>query len=300
MRTATWVSLLIVALLGARSALAAPTMDDIRKEFDAKHYQAALQLIYQGLSAQGEAANAYDRYELYALRGECLLNLKSARYAQQAFEDAVPAANDPRRKALAVATASLIKNAPNYVYVPKTASDAAPIDIIKPESRTKAMNALYQDLRASTEPRVERARNANTLPPMQALLPDLLQMAALEMTLTGKMDQTRPLFKELGVRARELISGETKRTRIQLEQANGVLYGERISVTGDIQPRALGTDDRQQLMDIASYAKRLEDAARRGRQIAQTLGDPGTAWDSIIAEADELLDRLDVILTRGQ
>jgi hypothetical protein len=132
------------------------------------------------------------------------------------------------------------------------------------------------------------------------LLPDLFGLASLETVLTGDNKQSKEYFAVLGKHARELISAELNRNRRFLEESNGVLYGLEISTTGRLKPRTLGTDDRKQLQDLQSYVARLRASALRGRRIAQSLGETGAAWESIIANAGELLDRIEAILVQGQ
>ena len=85
MRFTAFVVLLLSAV---NAAWADVSMEEIRKEFDAGKYSSAIVLTSQALSARGPEAEKLDRYALLYLRGEALLKLKQAKYAEQAFEEA--------------------------------------------------------------------------------------------------------------------------------------------------------------------------------------------------------------------
>src|SRR6185369_4877742 len=77
------------------------------------------------------------------------------------------------------------------------------LDIVDDTSRKAAMSAIHDDLRSALATRVADATNATTLPPIQALLPDLFELTALETVLTGDNKNSKQYFTVLGVRARE-------------------------------------------------------------------------------------------------
>jgi hypothetical protein len=299
MRTNASITLLLL-FTTVNAAFAAPTMQEIRREYDAGHYGPVITLISRALAVRGQEAEQNDRYDLLFLRGEALLRLRNAQHAQQAFEDAFHAAADRDKRAAAAAMAALIRRSPGLAYSSKRAPDAPKIDIIDAASRKKAMSVLHEDIRAAVGPRIAEAARAQTLAPIQALLPDLFELASLEIVLTGGIEQSEALFAQLGERARELITAELRLKRRYLEEANGFLYGLEISIGGNIRPRELSTEARKELQDLAVYINQIKDAAQRGRRLAQALGETGSSWESIIANADDLQDRIDLILTQGR
>src|SRR6185369_8645458 len=193
---------LVLFFAFADIAMAQPAMEDIRKEYDAGNYSSAIAMTSKALAARGAEAQKYDRYELLYLRGEALLKLKQPKYAEQAFEEAFAAAADRDKRARAIAMVSVIKKSPGLTYSPKNTAGTK-LDIVDDTSRKAAMSAIYDDLRSALAPRVADATNATTLPPIQALLPDLFELTALETVLTGDNKNSKQYFTVLGVRARE-------------------------------------------------------------------------------------------------
>jgi hypothetical protein len=293
------VSLILLLLAAANTAIAQPTMEEIRREYDAGKYASAISLASRALAARGAEAEKYDRYDLLYLRGEALLQLKQPKYAEQAFEEAFHATTDRSKKAAAVAMAALIRRSQSLAYVPKGKPNEK-IDILDSNSRKAAMSALHDDLRAAVVPQVSEAGKGRTLAPIQALLPDMLELTSLEIVLTGDNKESLELYAQLGERARELISRELSAQRRFLEEANGTLYGLQISSTGNLRPRMLGTEDRKQLQELQDYVGRIRASAMRGRRIAQAIGGAVPQWESLVANADDLYDRVAVILTQGQ
>ncbi len=297
MQTCATAMLLLLSISG--SAFAQPTMEEIRREFDAGHYGPAVSLISRALSVRGAEAKELDRYELLFLRGESFLQLRQTQYALRAFEEAFYAADDPKKKAAAIAVAALIRRSPGFTYTP-IGSPEQRFNILDKESRKHAMAALYGDMRDHLRPSVAEAVKANTLVPIRNLLPQLAEVASMEMVLSGDTKESKELYEQLGGRARELLNAELHEKRRFLEEANGQLYGLEISSTGNLRPRSLGTYERKELEDLRSYITRLRSCAIRGRKIAQVLGEGTSQWEPLIANADDLEDRVEVILAQGQ
>ena len=289
----------LLVLFFASNLLAQPALEEIRKEYDAGKYSSAIAMTSKALAARGADAEKYDRFELLYLRGEAMLKLKQPKYAEQAFEEAFAAANDRDKRSRAMAMVAIIRKSPMLVYSSK-ADPGTKIDIVDDTSRKAAMSALYADLRAAVGPKVADAITAQSLPPLQALLPDLFELTALETVLTGDNKQGKEYFVVLGARARELMNAELRNKRQWLEEANGVVYGLGFSSTGNLRPRTLGTEDKKELQDFQDYIARLRSTALRARKIAQSLGETGAAWETIIATAEDLYERVERILVQGQ
>jgi hypothetical protein len=151
------------------------------------------------------------------LKGESLLQLGQNRYAADAFEEAARHAGEPRLAATARANALLVRKATGHTYKPGgggaggTRGAAKALDIRPAQSRKEAFAALHDDLAGVVRPRVQKAMSARSLPPMADVLPDLLDLAALEFAAKGSAEDARAMLTELGAHARRLMSDEVRR-----------------------------------------------------------------------------------------
>src|SRR5437763_2612421 len=124
------VSVLLVALCSS-AASAEPSLGDAQSAFSAGEYRPCLAKIAQVFAMKSPAPTPQTRYELFKLRGECLLQLKSAQVAADAFHSAaliVKQDGSMQDYASAEAVAILIKASPGLRYTPKKSRDAKPID----------------------------------------------------------------------------------------------------------------------------------------------------------------------------
>lgn len=294
----TLIPFLLLVLVFTGVSAAAPTMAEVRDSYAAGQYRPTLRSIADCLALKGQAAEGYDHYELLMLKGECLLQLKSPSYAANAFEDARAAAgNDVPKRATAAANELLARRAPALKYVPKSGTNREPIDVLAPDSRKRAMQAMRDDQMASIAPKLERAATADVLTPMLELLPRLREAAVLEFGATGNVDELKPVLTRLGTRAREMISRELVMKREQIEQINAA--ANSITFNGDIGgSRGLYTDDRKELSALTDYLRQIDTVAHEGLRIAELLGGNPQAWDAIIRNIDEQMIRIDSILNR--
>jgi hypothetical protein len=205
---ASFVILAVVAwapLAGAQ----APSSEEIHRLMGEKNYAQALQKITAGLALRGEAARAVNRYELLMLKGECHLRLKAGSYAAEAFAAAAkdPQASPPER-AVAAGHEMLVRQAKGFAYTPRTPgadkSRPAPIDILDPESRRRAFEALLADELAANESKVAAAKASRSLDPIVALFKPLAMMEGLERASTkdGDAPRVKALQAELTDRAK--------------------------------------------------------------------------------------------------
>lgn len=296
---ARWNACLImmVALAGPLAGAAPPTTAQIEDKFKAGDFRGALAGISQALALAPGADAGYDRCGLLMLKGECLVQLNSASYAIDAFEDARQATDDPARGAQARANEVLLRKSAGLRYAPRSGTDRAPIDVKSPESRKKAMLALRADLLAQNRALTERARRADNLEPLLKLLPTLRDVAVLEIGATGDFAQTRPLLVEMGTNARGLIVQELKACRTRVEALNAA--ASEIYATDDfVGRRGLNSKERRDLAATSDYVRQIETTGREGRRIAQLLGGAVDAWDRIVSDANDLAARGDAILAR--
>jgi hypothetical protein len=267
---------------------AAPTLQDAQKKLDAGQYQDALRIISPLLASAGDDNNV--RYQLLMLRGEALLQLQQRLPAANAFDVAVKFAPDAKAKAAARANALLLRASPDNKYVPKAGGE--PIDILNPVSRKAAFVALRKDLLAAVTPKYTAALNSNSLVPMMNVLPSILDLAYLEFAADGSAPQTHNDLKAMGARARELMNGELRRIRYQLDALEAASNS-----TTDYGRRGLTSDERAMVQNNIEYVTKIGQTARDARRRAQALGYEGAAWEPVIADCDDLVDRAQAMLS---
>ena len=199
----------------AKDAL--PTMADLRQQFKDGKHQDLLKQIQRLLQLKGDAAKTYDRYELFCLRGESFLRIKSMPLAADAFDDAAEVAKDDSKKeGVAKGTAVLIRRSKQIGYVPRPAKaergkpppppPPAPMQIIEQEDRKVAFARLLEDERAAVVPKLEAAQSGTSLPPIIEVAKMLGDLQAVEIAATGKGEATQAMTKDLAARSHDLIA----------------------------------------------------------------------------------------------
>jgi hypothetical protein len=198
----------------AKDAL--PTMKELRAQFKDERYQDVLKHIQRLLQLKGDSAKPYDRYDLFCLRGESFLRIKSMTLAADAFDDAAETAKDDSKKqGVAKGTAVLIRRSKQIGYVPRPAKaergkppPAPPkaMQIIEKADRKAAFTTLLADERAVVGPKVEAAQRANSLPPVIEVTLMLADLQGVEIAATGSGDQTTAMTQDLAAKAHDLIA----------------------------------------------------------------------------------------------
>jgi len=291
------MSVVVVGLFFSLASAAPPTMDEIRQAYDVAKYQPAIRMINQCLSLKGPAAAGYSRYELITLKGECLIRLKSATYAADAFEDAQAATTDAGQHAAAMATELLLRQSGSLKYTPKSGTSRAPIDVVEPESRKRAMKAMRDDVMAALSPKVDDALKADVLTPMLELLPRFREAAVLEYGATGGVEELRPVLTKVGTRARELIVHELKVKAAEVEQLNEA--ANEIDFDNDhASRRGFTSVERKNMAAMVEYLRQIESVGREGRRIAEMLGGNVPAWEAIVSDVGDQVIRIESILRR--
>lgn len=193
-----------------------PTADELRILLKEGKAQDALRGVTRALNLRGDAAAAYNRYELYVIRAEAMLATKQISGAVDALALARKEAKTPAEAAGAQALATLIQRSPGAQYKPKPPKAEpgkprppvpAPIPIIEQDSRKRAMEALYMDDLAAVLEKTSKLSDVKTLPPLAELAKQLVTLHALELAATEKDEQTTALQKQIGKHAAELIAG---------------------------------------------------------------------------------------------
>jgi hypothetical protein len=277
---------MVVFLLTACSAKAAePTLADARTDFDAARYSAALAKISSILSGPAEKPGAAERYDLFMLRGECMLQIRTSTQAADAFASAlreVDFASEPTKAAQARAMVVLIKAAPRKVYRPSP--DAAPIDIVTPDSRKTAMLALLEQRFAAADPKIRVALNSSSLPPTKTLLPTIADLYSLEVVSTGDVVRTRAAIQALDEHARELLDAELERIQRRVEELNQ-RANEVVSTLGpphQTLDRGLTSPERDELRSLAATLMEIEQVIRDGAGINRSVGADTEPWTALM------------------
>jgi hypothetical protein len=268
-------------------------LQDAQQKFDAGQFPEAIKLISPELAKTKPTDEGGDRYPLLMLRAECLLRMNQRISAANNFELAVKCAPDLRAAAIARANSLLVKASPNNKYTPKQGKSEA-IDILDPESRKRAFDALREDTFKTLKPKYEAAMNGNQLPPMFNVLPALLDVGYLEFASKGSAADTREDLQNMGRHARELMNSEIRRISHQINALDIAS-----NTTEDYTRRGLFSNERKMVQDNIEYLKKIEQTARDARHRAQELGFDGRVWEPVIADAGDLADRAQAMLDIG-
>ena len=253
----------------------------------------AVRFIDQQLVQRGAERVGDERYQLLMLKGEALIQTNKASMAATAFDQARRAAPHGRAAAIAGANVLLVRASPANRYAPKKPG-AEPIDIVRPESRAAAFDALRDDMVAAAKPKITRATQGKSLAPAMELLPTVFDIASLELASKGSTDETRSDVASMGEHARNLMRGQMD------------LYQRRLNTLGDMafsvedgNRRGLQSNEVKELAPMIAELRRIEKTARDVRRRTQELGNPGAAWEQIAADAADLADHAERIAEAG-
>lgn len=297
--------LAILLLLPAVAPAANPsprlaTMDELRQMYDAGHFQVCLQQIARVSRLTGDAAKPYDRWALMLLKADCLLRLEDSAEALRTYR-AAEASPVPKQAAEARAMDLLIQRSEQLAYRPKSRQVAEAYAITTPESRRKAMAALFEDELAVRQPLINQALEASNLQPILDVVQPLVTLWALETTATGKEDKSGPLLSGVGERARTLIDRDLQIRTAQLDgirqRANQLVESTGVYWWQDgVTRRGLYTPDRKELRDLMAYVQKVEDVSLLGQRYSWQLGRDGRKWDHIITDCKVLIAETEKVL----
>jgi hypothetical protein len=286
-------------MLIAAGASGASVADEARAEFDAGRFRQSLVKVNQALETPASKTNAVVRQELLALRGESLLRLKDFRPAAGAFRSAAKEAEgleDPKPHATSTATALLIESAKGGTYRP-TATAAAPVDIVDPASRGRAMAALLEDSLAAARPVADRIAAATSLPEIEAAVPKLRDLAYLERAVSGGVPKAGPLATRAASHMWEVTRGvlgnlSSAVTRLNDSAEKPVIIEGKRRERDILAPRGLNTIEQQELKRVADDLLKVEQAMASGRSLAVAAGAPTKTWDGLREECAAVKDRV--------
>lgn len=247
------------------------------------------QLLQRHLDQAGE-----ERYQLLMLKGDALIQTNKLTMASSAYDNARRAAPNGRAAAVARAHTMLIRAAPVGKYTPRTPAGAEPIDIVNPDSRRAAFDALRADLAAAAKPKIARASQGRSLTPAMDLLPAVFDIASLELAAKGSIEQTQSDVASMGEHTRDLVH---EQINLCQRKVNGL--ADRAYTIEEGDRRGLQSNEMKELPPIIAELGRIEKAAREIRRRAQELGQPGTAWEQLAADAADVAEAAERVAEAG-
>ena len=277
-----------------------PTVEDIRKLLNAGDAPGALKGVNRLLLLRGKAAEGYDKYELLSLKGDVHLKMKATDAASAAFRQAAAATEDPQHQAVARATELLVKRSKNLAYTPKKVArggKAEPIDVVEPESRAKALAALFVDEVAPLMPKVEAAKAANSVVPMIKAMAAAREVEFLERAANGSSDQVTGVIHALGEEGEAMLgkvvekatkrvdrittlANETEHVRQTVPTSSG---GFRTAIIP--KRRGIKNDDVRELKTIIDG---LDEVVAQANALTEARGGDGEAVEDLVDSAEDL------------
>lgn len=282
-----------------------PTQADLHKLFDDGQYQPLIQKLARVLQLKGNPAKAYDRADLYLLRGEAFLQLRQQPRAVESFQlglKELAAPDDPKdprdpktveddRRALR-AVSLLVARSLNYQYTPKTKPVGAPaplqpISILDLKQRKAAYAALLADVKTEMAPKVKAATAGKTLLPIVDLVKNVGDLRAVEHAATGDTKDSDALLKDVEGHAGDLMANETERDEKRTDRIAS-LANERIPlqdllvggvVAGRAQPTELQSRFRLKGLEVQDTKdlKEIIDTCGKIAAVAHDFADVGAA-----------------------
>lgn len=272
----------LVVVMAIRGAPAAePALADAQADVDAARYPAARAKIARILSGTAAKPGAPQRYDLFMLRGECMLHDRDSTGAVDAFAHArqeVDADRDADKAARARAMELLLRASPHQIYRPS--KDSPPIDIVAPESRKKAMAALLEQQFAAADPKIRTAIDSPSLLPTKALLPTLADLYSIELVATGDVMRTRAAIAAFDEHARQLLDAELLRIQRRVDDLNQ-LANEAVLSEGPREQlgyRGLTSPERDELRSFAGTLLEIQKVIRDGQRINSSIGSDAGPW----------------------
>ena len=289
-----------VARPAAPQPLPLPSPEEVRKLLSAGDAQGAMKQINRLLALRGKAAEGFDRYELLTLKGDAHLKLKANEAALASFRQAGAATEDPQQQAVARATELLIKRSKNQAYTPKKAArggKAEPIDITDPDSRQKALAALFVDEVAPLVPKVEAAKDARTVAPMITAMAAAREVQFLERAANGSADQVGGMIEALATAGEEMlgkvVERATKRVdRItalanETEQIRQVIPTSSGSYRTVLVPARRGIKSND-VVELKNVIDACDEVVAQARAMAEARGGDEDAVEDLTDSAEDL------------
>jgi hypothetical protein len=323
-----WLPVLLLAVVSAVSVGADrpdfPSTEEIQKLVDSQQYTTALRDLQRVLALNGAAANAYDRYKLLMMRGECELQLRQQGAAVESLKAAKAEAfkqSKPERAEDPIALIFLIQKSAAYQYVPKAVTtDAAgeggegggvranrPIPILDRIRRAEALRALLIDEFPSVEKKVAGLTSVKTLAPVLEVAKSAGTLHALEYARTRDDQQTAPLTHSVAVKGAALLDQALIDSSVRVEaigeSAQQIVIDtitvidqntHQPSTTQRTRRRGLSGRDVEYLKTVAATCDKISAATL---ELEQTLDADFETLNVPLAKAEAMKLRLNALLT---
>jgi hypothetical protein len=277
-----------------------PTVEQIRKLLDDGNGADALKHVNRLLALRGKAGESYDKYELLTLKGEAHLRLKANEAAAVAFRQAAAETEDRQHKAVARATEQLIRRSKNLAYTPKKLArgeKAEPIDVVNPDSRHKAISALFVDEVSPLLPKAEAAKAARSVGPMIKAMAAAREMEYLELAANGSADQINGIVEGLKEQGKSMLTrvmekatkrvdrittlaNDTERVRQVIPMSGGGYRSVMIE-----KRRGVQKDDITELKGIIDAC---DEVIAQANALAESTGGEEREVEDLVEAADDL------------
>jgi hypothetical protein len=282
-------------MLGAVGAPQQPSLEDIRGNLAKADYRTALDKVNKLVFSAREMHPA-EQYELLMMKGECQLQLKDRIGASSSFKSAAKVASNLDQFAAAKATAVIIDRSAMGMITPPYGSNEKPIDIAPADSRKKAMAALHRQIWSRSQPDIDAALRANTLPAIEAAFARMVDAYLLEVAATGDAKETGKAMRDLGAHAFRLMQAELRRAAWRVEQFNLLANS---TDDDDEDRRGLKNSEIDELRAMLPYLAKIRDRARDYRGLAARLEGDERKWDSLEADAADALAAAESLADEG-
>lgn len=236
-----------------------PTMTEIHGLYEDKLYPEALRAITR-VATMRQIPPEYDKYELLTLKAECHLRLRQQPLAVDTFEKAADVTENERDRAIAAATALLIKKSTGFAYRPKSGGDGKPpqpIDVIEAEPRKQALSALFEDEWKGKQATLKRARQSGSLPQLSSAIEEVTELRLLELAATGEDARCKAAVQEIVDSAVAAIAAALPKMDAAVREidrrALEVIVNEKEGWSG---PRGLTSNDMQELRGIMTSCEK--------------------------------------------
>jgi hypothetical protein len=300
------VLLLTVVLSAAVPALGqpapaepVPTPESAQKLIDDGKPAEGLKQVNRLLSMRGKAAEGLDRHAVLLLKAESHLRLKAAEAAAVAFRQAAAETEDKEQQALARASEQLVRKSKNLAYTPKKITKgekAEPIDIVDPESRRKALGAMFVDEIAPLMPKVEAAKDAKTVAPMVKAVAAVKELDYLELAANGSADQVNGIVEDVKAQGKKMLTAvvekATKRVDRITELSNDTTRVKRVMPSGRgyrtvLVPMRRGVS-REDVMALKEIAAACDEVMIQAKALTEATGADEAELEELVESADDL------------
>ncbi len=276
------------------------TLPELRAMLGRGENLEVIQQTARVLALKGAAAEPYPRAEVWALKAEAHLRMKSPAPATEAFAQAAKAASGAERQRYQ-AQEFLMRRSRSGTFVPKSSEGkpAEPIDVIDPEKRKEAASALLADELAALRPKLESAKKATTLAPLMQAAKGVGDLRAVEMYATGAGAETTKIADEIADLAIERVKASMDAAHDQCDaifkQAMTLVKVERTVGGGNYlvtEHAGLTSVDIKELKRIAAATMAVPEPMR---QLARDLGEEESRVAPAIQAAEKTAKRADFI-----